>query len=162
MTETPILNMAVIVATPDNERRCFQIAQRVRWAIANRSRVVYNGDDETFPVPIVTTMDALYRKFTTPQDRFGGWSLFKRQLLIDFAKTKDPKALMLQCGFAPSTVSNLSNLSLPLDATNGSNSSTPSKAVAIRVEYEDDTWSEHVIVDASRPSTWTDDDDYSR
>lgn len=153
MTQSPILNMAVIVATPDNERRCFQIAQRVRWAIANRSRVVYNGDDETFPVPIVTTMDALYRKFTTPQDRFGGWSLFKRQLLIDFAKTKDPKALMQQCGFAPSTVSNLSNLS---------NSSNPSKAVAIRVEYEDDTWSEHVIADASRPSTWTDDDDYSR
>lgn len=146
----PILNMAVIVATPDNERRCFQIAQRVRWAIANRSRVVYNGDDETFPVPIVTTMDALYRKFTTPQDRFGGWSLFKRQLLIDFAKTIDPKALMQQCGFATSTIE----------------SYTPTKfgkkAVAIRVEYEDDTWSEHIIADASRPSTWTDDDDYSR
>lgn len=146
----PILNMAVIVATPDNERRCFQIAQRVRWAIANRSRVVYNGDDETFPVPIVTTMDTLYRDFTTPQNRFGGWSLFKRQLLIDFAKTLDPKALMQQCGFATSTIDRYS----PTKADK--------KSVAIRVEYEDGTWSEHVIANASRPDGWTDDDDYSR
>lgn len=148
--EPVILDLAVTVASPDQQQRVFQIAQRVRWAIANRSRVVYNGDDETFPVPIVTTMDTLYRDFTTPQNRFGGWSLVKRQLLIDFAKTLDPKALMQQCGFATSTIE----------------SYTPTKfgkkAVAIRVEYEDDTWSEHVIADASRPSTWTDDDDYSR